>query len=347
MVDLNKIVRQNILDLKPYSSARDEFSGESAVFLDANENPFGDLNRYPDPYQRKLKNKISDVKGVPTQNIFVGNGSDEAIDLVFRIFCEPGVDKALQFVPTYGMYEVQAQIHDVEMINYSLDESFQIRKDSIGKILQEENLKLIFICSPNNPTGNRMDDDLIQEILNQFEGIVVMDEAYIDFSLGSSWKGKVKTFSNLLVLQTLSKAWSLAGARVGIAFANEKIISLFNKVKAPYNVSELNQKAAIEILSDGDSFRKNIRIILDERERVQKKLESLSIVSRVYPSEANFLLAQVENANQIYSTLSEKNIIIRNRSGQIKNGLRITIGTYEENNRLIKALEDEESTFYR
>lgn len=335
--DLGQIVRKNILALKPYSSARDEFSGKDGVFLDANENPFGELNRYPDPYQRELKEKLSKLRSVPAENIFIGNGSDEVIDLTYRIFCEPGKDKALTFSPTYGMYDVSAGINEIELIKVPLNASFQIDTNDIEKYLSDKNLKIIFICSPNNPTANILNG--IDVILEKFTGIVVVDEAYIDFSNVPSWKDKISLYPNLIVSQTFSKAWGLAAARVGIAYADAKIIALFNKVKPPYNVSELNQQAALKALNNSAEFEKIKESILEQKQFIINKLQSSSKVKKIYPSDANFLLIEVEDADKTYNDLVAKKIITRNRNSVIKNCIRITVGSPEENQKLIEAFK--------
>ncbi|GBD87696.1 histidinol-phosphate aminotransferase [bacterium BMS3Abin03] len=334
----DKIVRKNILDLKPYSSARDEFSGDDGVFLDANENPFGKLNRYPDPHQRELKKKLSKIKSVPSENIFIGNGSDEVIDLTFRIFCNPGKDKALTFSPGYGMYEVSAQVNDVGLIKVPLNNSFQIDFEVVEKYLNDKALKLIFVCSPNNPTGNIIDNiELLPKI---FKGIVVIDEAYIDFSKADSFIIKIKEFPNLIVSQTFSKAWGLAASRVGTAYASAKIISLFNKVKHPYNVSGLNQRAALKALENYFGFEKRKSIILKQKSWLEKQLQSIPVVKKIYPSDANFILVEVTDADNVYSELVNKKVIIRNRNHLVKNCIRITVGTPDENKKLIKELSE-------
>ena len=340
MFNLNNIVRKNILNLNAYSSARDEYTGNASVFLDANENPFGKLNRYPDPKQKILKNALSTLKNIAANNIFIGNGSDEVIDLAFRIFCNPGKDKALTFSPTYGMYDVSANVNDIDLIKVPLTSSFQINIDETKPYLKDECLKLIFICSPNNPTGNTINTTDIEYILNNFNGIVIIDEAYIDFSPGDSWNTKLGEYPNLIVSQTFSKAWGLAAARVGIAYTNENIINLFNKVKPPYNVSELNQKAAVKALGNYSEFKKNKQVILDEKETLTVALQGLSQVKKVYPSDANFILIEVEDANGIYNDLVSKKIIIRNRNSIIRNCIRITIGSPEENTKLISTLKN-------
>lgn len=338
MFNLNKIVRPNILSLEAYSSARDEFSGSEGVFLDANENPFGDLNRYPDPFQKAVKQTVSEVKGVPAQNIFLGNGSDEIIDLCFRVFCEPGKDKALTFIPTYGMYEVSAAINNVELVKIPLNENFQIDIASTTSLLDDPALKIIFICSPNNPTGNSI--EAAEYIIQNFNGIVIVDEAYIDFSGKDSLSKKIEQYPNLIVLQTLSKAWGLAAARVGIAYASVDVISFLNKVKPPYNISTPNQSAALYALQDTAKFELQKNIILNEKEKMLQELNSLNYVSKVYPSDTNFFLVEVIDANGIYDMLISNKIIIRNRHKIVKNCLRITIGTPDENEALLTALKN-------
>jgi len=340
MFSLKNIVRKNILNLEAYSSARDEYTGDASVFLDANENPFGNLNRYPDPQQKTLKKVLSILKNIASENIFIGNGSDEVIDLAFRIFCIPGKDKALTFSPTYGMYDVSANINNIELFKVPLTDDFQINIDETKSFLNDECLKIIFICSPNNPTGNTINTADIEYILNNFNGIVILDEAYIDFSPEASWNNKLAEYPNLIVSQTFSKAWGLAAARVGIAYTNTNIISLFNKVKPPYNVSELNQKAAINALENTTEFEKNKQQILIEKVKLTKILKTLIQVKKVYPSDANFLLIEVNNANGTYNNLVAQKIIIRNRNSVIKNCVRITVGSPEENTKLINALKN-------
>ena len=335
--EIDKLVRKNILSLKPYSSARDEFSGSDGVFLDANENPFGELNRYPDPHQKELKRKLSELKSVPAENIFVGNGSDEVIDLTFRIFCNPGKDKALTFTPTYGMYEVSAEINEVELIIIPLNSSFQIDFKTLENYLDDENLKLIFICSPNNPTGNSLEN--IEKVLQKFKGIVIVDEAYIDFSNSGSFLTKIDQYPNLIIMQTFSKAWGLAAARVGMAYSNDLIISLYNKIKPPYNVSELNQKAALKALEDTVGFEKRKTIILEQRTWLENQLNGLAVVNKIYPSDANFLLVELTDANKIYNELVSQKVITRNRHSVVRNCIRITVGSPAENQILVDALK--------
>lgn len=338
MFDLSKIVRPNILALQPYSSARDEFKGIATVYLDANENPFGTLNRYPDPLQKQLKASLSEIKGVAAKNIFVGNGSDEAIDLCFRIFCEPGKDRALTFTPTYGMYKVSADINNIVLDELPLDANFQIDIKKTLPLLNNEQLKLIFICSPNNPTGNNLEN--IETILQNFNGIVVVDEAYIDFSEVASLSQKIAQYPNLVVLQTLSKAWGLAAARVGLALADVNIISLFNKVKPPYNISMLNYEAAITALAQPEVFEQQKELLLQQRTVLQEELINLPFITNVYPSDANFLLVAVTDANGIYNRLVENGIILRNRNTVVANCIRITIGTPKENELLLTILKN-------
>ena len=339
-IDIKNLVRKNILNLQPYSSARDEFEGENGIFLDANENPFGELNRYPDPYQLKIKQKLSELNQISTENIFLGNGSDEVIDLAFRIFCEPKKDKVLTFSPTYGMYEVSANINDVELINLELNKDFQIDLENLKPYLNDENLKIIFICSPNNPTGNSIKN--IKYILENFNGIVFIDEAYIDFSPEESFRNQIKNYPNIIVSQTFSKAWGMASVRVGIAYASEEIIKFYNKVKPPYNISQLNQDAILNTLNDEkiNQVSENIKIILEEKKSLIQNLKKLNLVKTIFPSDANFVLIEVDNANSVYQELVNQNVIIRNRNSVIKNCLRITVGSPEENQKLIETLQN-------
>ena len=339
-IDIKNLVRKNILSLKPYSSARDEFEGENGIFLDANENPFGELNRYPDPYQLKIKQKLSELNQISTENIFLGNGSDEVIDLAFRIFCEPKKDKVLTFSPTYGMYEVSANINDVELINLELNKDFQIDLENLKPYFEDENLKIIFICSPNNPTGNSIKN--IKYILENFNGIVFIDEAYIDFSPEESFRNQIENYPNLIVSQTFSKAWGMASVRVGIAYASEEIIKFYNKVKPPYNISQLNQDAILNTLNDEkiNQVSENIKIILEEKKSLIQNLKKLNLVKTIFPSDANFILIEVDNANSVYQELVNQNVIIRNRNSVIKNCLRITVGSPEENQKLIETLQN-------
>jgi histidinol-phosphate aminotransferase len=340
MADIRKLVRENVLRLVPYSCARDEYQGSTGIFLDANENPFGTLNRYPDPYQKELKKAVSELKEMPVENIFLGNGSDEVIDLCYRIFCNPGHDKVLLFTPTYGMYEVSASINDVEVVKVLLKEDFQIDKDKAASYFSDTTLKMVFICSPNNPTGNAMNRNDVECILENFRGIVVIDEAYIDFSEKSSFISLVERYNNLIIMQTFSKALGLAAARIGIAFSNAEVISLFNRIKPPYNISTINQRAAIDRLSLKDAYTAEILEIKKERNRLTSELNKLSLVERVFPTDANFLLVKVPDANSLYDYLVERNIIVRNRSSVVNNCIRITIGKKAENDELMKALTE-------
>ena len=342
MKTIKDITRQNIWSLAPYSSARNEYSGHVAhVFLDANENPFnGPYNRYPDPLQEELKERISSIKNVPAENIFLGNGSDEAIDLVYRCFCEPKKDNVVAICPTYGMYEVCADINDVEYRKVLLDEDYQIKAEKLLAAC-DANTKAIWICSPNNPTGNNICSEEIEKVIEQFDGIVVVDEAYIDFSNQKSFKRYVSNDNyNVIVLQTMSKAWGSAAIRLGMAFAKEDIIGIFNKVKYPYNVNALTQEQAMKRLNDPQAVSQWVSILLQERGRMVEAFAELPICEKVYPTDANFFLAKVEDAQGTYDYLVEKGIIVRNRTRitLCNNCLRVTIGTREENNELLGAL---------
>ncbi len=342
MFDLESIVRPNVKLLTPYSCARDEYKGKEGIFLDANENPFGTLNRYPDPYQSELRKAVSRIKGIPAENIFLGNGSDEIIDLCFRIFCIPGTDKALTFTPSYGMYQVSAAVNDIKMVNIPLDENFQIDIKSVTPAFSDKNLKLIFICSPNNPTGNCMNRVMLERIIYQFNGIVIIDEAYIDFADKSSMKDSLDRYPNLIVMQTFSKAYGLASVRVGMAFASSEIVRYLNKVKPPYNISTVNQKTILRRIANRSYFNGQVRKIRSERDRMAVELKKIRIVKKIWPSDANFLLVKVYNADTIYNYLVDNKIIVRNRHSVAENCLRITIGTRRENDRLLKALKEKE-----
>jgi histidinol-phosphate aminotransferase len=337
MIDINKFVRKNILALTPYSSARKEYKGTEGIFLDANENPFGNLNRYPDPLQNKLKQKLSEQKNIDTKNIFIGNGSDEVIDLAIRIFCEPEKDKILTFTPTYGMYEISAAINNVVCLNLPLDEAFQINFDSLENYYTDKNIKIIFICNPNNPTGNSILN--IEKIIEKFKGIIFLDEAYIDFSNQTSLLQKLDTYPNLIISQTFSKAWGLAAARIGIAYASEAIINLYNKVKPPYNISSLNEQAAINALDNKVNYESQKQEILLERNKLIQNLQKISAVKNIFPTETNFILIEVGDATEIYNKLIAEKLVIRNRHSIIKNCLRITVGTKLENEKLIHTLK--------
>lgn len=340
MINLENIVRPNILGLNPYSSARDEFAGKEGVFLDANENPFGVLNRYPDPYQSLLKEKLARLKGVKARDIFIGNGSDEVIDIAFRIFCNPGFDRALTFSPTYGMYDLLAAVNDVELLKLPLNQEFQIDLDKLNPYLGDSSIKLIFICSPNNPTGNLINRVDIEFIINNFNGIVFIDEAYIDFAEEESFIDSMDMHNNLIVSQTFSKAWGLAASRVGTAYSSKEIITLYNKVKAPYNVSRNNQQAVIDTLDNYNSYKDILATIIDEKERLKEELREIEIVKKIYPSDANFFLLEVDDADKVYSALLNQKVITRNRNLQVKNCIRVTVGTTEENSELLKALRN-------
>ncbi len=336
MFNPDQIARKNILALKPYSSARDEYSGSDGIFLDANENPYGTLNRYPDPHQQALKAKISLQKSIPAENIFLGNGSDEIIDLLIRIFCEPGKDKIMALTPTYGMYSVSAAVNDVTLIEIPLDKQFQPDITSITPVLEDANCKIIFLCSPNNPTGNCLEPDSIRYILSRFKGIVVIDEAYIDFTTQPSWSKQLAAYPNLVVMQTFSKAWGLAAARVGLGFGSAGIIQLLNKVKPPYNISGPNQEAVLQALDKG---QQNLADILAERTVLQKALEEITAVKKIYPTEANFILFEVADANDTYEKLVHQKIIARNRHSVVRNCIRVTVGSPGENSSFITALK--------
>lgn len=343
--DLQDIIRPNIKNLSPYSSARDEFQGEASVFLDANENSFGsptngDYNRYPDPMQMVVKKRLSEIKGVPVQNIFLGNGSDEAIDILIRAFCRPGIDNVLLLPPTYGMYEVSANINDVAIKKVPLTAAFQLNLEAIAEAI-DVNTRIIFVCSPNNPTGNSIIREDIETLLANFNGLVVVDEAYINYSRQRSFIQELTEYGNLVVLQTLSKAWGLAGLRVGMAFASEEIIEIFNKIKPPYNINEASQQLALEGLNNIDRVNAWIVETIKEREALAKSLSALPYVLDIYLSDANFLLVKTTDANGIYAKLVEQGIIVRNRNSvTLCDGcLRITVGTPEENKTLVEALE--------
>lgn len=348
--DPDRLVRRNIRDLRPYSSARSEFEGVADVFLDANENSFGSpagtgLNRYPDPLQKELKAAIAELKGIEASSIFVGNGSDEAIDLLFRIFCEPGHDEVIICPPTYGMYRVSADINDVAVREVPLTPDFQLDLAAVRGAITE-NTKLVFVCSPNNPTGNVMTHESVVELAESFGGIVVVDEAYIDFAEQGSMSAHLGSLPNLVVLQTFSKAWGMAGVRVGLAFASAAIIDLMNRVKPPYNVSEIAQRAVLDALKERSVVDDWISGITAERRRLGGELAELGLVKLVYPSDANFVLVKVAGAKRIYQALVDEKIVVRDRSNVelCEDCLRITVGTPEENVRLLSALRRIEAT---
>jgi histidinol-phosphate aminotransferase len=345
-MDIEKLLRENIKQLVPYASARDEFKGEAKVYLDANENAFGSpvgekLNRYPDPLQVELKEKLSRIKGVPAGNIFLGNGSDEVIDLLYRAFCNPGVDSVILTPPTYGMYEVSANINDVFTKKIPLTRTFQLDIESISEVA-DERTKLIFICSPNNPTGNSMNRDDVEIILNNFEGIVVIDEAYINYSRHRSFISELTEYPNLVVMQTLSKAWGLAGLRVGMAFASDEIISVLNRIKPPYNIGSSTQELAMKALENVEKVNAWTKQTVAERGKLEAALKQISCVQEVFPSDANFLLVRVSDARGVYEYLVGEGVIVRDRSRVTlcEGCLRITVGTPEENNMLVDRLNN-------
>jgi len=341
MKPLEQLVRKNIWNLAPYSSARDEYSGKEAhVFLDANENPYNEpYNRYPDPLQRELKAMLTKTKGVPAENIFLGNGSDEAIDLPYRIFCEPGRDNVVAIAPTYGMYKVCADINDVAYREVLLDSHYQMQADKLLAAC-DAHTKLIWICSPNNPTGNSLDRDEMLKVVEGFEGIVIIDEAYIDFAQQLSMRQELPAHPNLIILQTMSKAWGSAAIRLGMAFASRDIIHIYNKVKYPYNVNLLTQRQAMERLKDPYEVDRQVKMLLQERNRLMQSFQELGICEQVFPSDANFFLARMTDAQKTYDYLVDCGIIVRNRNRVqlCHNCLRITIGTRSENNELLSAL---------
>ena len=341
MISLERLTRPNIWSLAPYSSARNEYAGRTArVFLDVNENPYNNpYNRYPDPLQEDVKAAISKVKGVPAENIFLGNGSDEAIDLPYRCFCQPGIDNVVAIEPTYGMYKVCADINDVEYRPVLLDEHFQMKADDLLAAC-DEHTKIIWLCSPNNPTGNNLNREELQKVITHFEGLVVIDEAYSDFSRQKPFRQELAQHPNLIVLNTMSKAWGSAAIRLGMAFASTEIIALFNKVKYPYNVNLLTQQKALEILQDKFEVEKWVSILLQERSRLMEAFRLLPVCKEVYPSDANFFLAKMTDAQRIYDYLVDEGIIVRNRTRiqLCQNCLRITVGTKPENSELLGAL---------
>jgi histidinol-phosphate aminotransferase len=342
--DINTLVRENVKVMKPYSSARDEFEDfdtANMIFLDANENPYENgVNRYPDPQQASVKSVLAEQNGVDKNQILLGNGSDEVLDLLFRAFCEPKIDNVITLPPTYGMYGVLSNLNAIENREVLLSNDFQPQLDDIMKVV-DANTKMIFLCSPNNPTGNSFSTESVQYLLENFDGLVVIDEAYIDFSDKASWIQKINEYPNLIITQTLSKAYGLAGIRLGICYASAEIIAVLNKIKPPYNVNELTQQRALERLSNPTQIENEINSILAQREQLLKVLNEVNFVSKIYPTEANFFLIKVDNANQRYDELIAKGIVIRNRTTQplCENTLRLTIGTEEENKKLMEALE--------
>jgi histidinol-phosphate aminotransferase len=350
--NLQKALRPHIAAIKPYSSARDEYSGSEGVFLDANENALGtpgvpahgssgQFHRYPDPYQQQLKQRIAEIKSVPAKNIFLGNGSDEAIDLLMRAFCRPGVDNIVILPPTYGMYEVSAAINDVAVKKALLTEDFLINQQTLDATI-DKNSKLLFFCSPNNPSGNLMQVELIEHYLHRFEGLVVVDEAYIDFADTESWANRLSEFPNLLVMQTMSKAWGMAALRLGMAYASEEIMAVLNKIKPPYNISALTQQEALRVLENTETQQQMVRELLRERENLRQALDKLPMVQQVYPSDANFLLVRMQDAAAIFHYLIDEKVIVRDRSKVVlcESCLRITVGTAEENEKLLAELKN-------
>ncbi|GAA4435050.1 histidinol-phosphate transaminase [Ravibacter arvi] len=344
--DLSRVLRPHILNLTPYSSARDEYTGKEGVFLDANENPIGSathapFNRYPDPYQQEIKQLLAPVKGVAPEQIFLGNGSDEAIDLLIRATCRPGSDNLIILPPTYGMYEVSANINDVEVRKVSLTEDFQIRPEAI-LAQTDAHTKIIWVCSPNNPTGNSIDGDAIRKLLDEFDGLVVVDEAYIDFTAQPSWTNELVNYPNLVVIQTFSKAWGLASLRTGMGFASVALIAVLNKIKPPYNIGGPSQLLLLEALRNKDVVPAMIAEILAQREALASSLTALPIVQKVYPSDANFLLVRFNDAKATMNYLVDEKIIVRDRSKVTlcEGCLRITVGTAAENESLLQSLRE-------
>ncbi len=346
MFDPNALLRTHLQKLVPYSSARDDYKGNEGIFLDANENPLGsiteeDWNRYPDPYQKELKARVAQIKGVRSENIFLGNGSDEPIDLLFRAFCEPGKDNVIINPPTYGMYKVSADINNVEAREVLLTADYDLDVEAI-KSAVDENTKIIFICSPNNPTGNDVSLDKIEEVLRFFKGIVLVDEAYVDFTSRHSFALRLEEFPNLLVLQTFSKAWGLAALRLGMAFASEEILAILNKIKAPYNLSGLVQKTVLKALENLEKKDRMVDQILKNRESLGEALKQIPMIKTICPTDSNFFLVKLENASDVYKKLIEQKIILRDRSkvALCEGGIRITVGTEKENELLTEALKN-------
>ena len=343
--NLQKSVRENIRNLKPYSSARHEFTGKASVFLDANENAYGSpgnekYNRYPDPLQWQLKNLLAKIKGVPAENICIGNGSDEIIDLAYRIFCNPGKDNVIICEPTYGMYAVYADINYIEIRKVNLTDEFNLDVDGIMSAT-DINTKLLFICSPNNPTGNNMNRADVEVLLNNFPGIIIIDEAYINYSKQKTFIQELTEYPNLIVMQTLSKAWGMAALRLGLCYASADIIDLFNKVKPPYNINEASQQIALEALQNTEQVNEWIKEVVLQKEKLMHELANFSFVKNIYPSDANFILIKVDDAEILYQFLAEHEIVVRNRTKETgcENCLRISIGTPEENDLLLSTLK--------
>lgn len=343
--DLNRLTRENIKNLKPYSSARSEFSGTARIFLDANENSFGSplpkrYNRYPDPLQRDVKKKLATIKNIEAENMLLGNGSDECIDLLIRAFCNPKEDNVILCPPTYGMYEVYAHINDVPVKEVPLTAAYQLNLEALEEAV-DANSKLIFFCSPNNPTGNSLDREAIEMVLNNFDGLVVVDEAYVNYSRQRSFAGELKDYPNLVVMQTFSKAWGLAALRLGMIFASVEIVDVLNKLKPPYNINGATQELALKALDNLEDVNAMIRETVSEREALKTGLLSIPFVQKVFPSDANFLLVKMQNASGVYTYLKEEGVIVRNRSNVLlcDDSLRITVGTPEQNAQLIEKLK--------
>jgi len=341
MKEMNQLIRPDLLSMQAYSSARDEFNGEASIYLDANENPFNNgVNRYPDPLQKELRRRIATIKKANINQLFLGNGSDECIDLLFRLLCRPGIDTAAAIAPSYGMYSVSARINQIGLKQIALKADFSL---DVNRILSEaKGSKLLFLCSPNNPTGQSFPKELLLEIVQQFEGLIIVDEAYIDFSAEESMLSELVNFPNLVVIQTFSKAYGMAGIRLGMLFGSEELISWLNKIKPPYNINSLTQKYALDKLNDLNAIKKAIELIKQEREILLTQLKNLQIVELVYPSDANFVLIKVKDSVKLYNYLISKGIVVRERSNQLlcSNTLRLSIGTPEENKLLVEALRN-------
>ena len=340
-MDIKNLLRKNIANLQPYSCARDEFKGEASVYLDANENPYNaPYNRYPDPLQWKVKEAISEIKHVPTVNIFLGNGSDEPIDLLYRAFCEPRIDNVVAIEPTYGMYKVCANINDIEYRKVLLNNNFDFSAEEMLQVA-DDNTKLMWLCSPNNPTGNSMNQHEILKLVQNFKGIVVLDEAYIDFSSQPSFAKRIHEFDNLVILQTFSKAWGSAAIRLGMAFASVEIVQALNKIKYPYNINILTQKQALKALQEKEQVSNWVKILTSERSWLIEELKKLDLICHIYPTDANFVLVKVDDANSVYQYLVNKSIVVRNRNtvSLCLDCIRITVGTREENEVLIENLK--------
>ncbi|UXP33195.1 histidinol-phosphate transaminase [Reichenbachiella agarivorans] len=339
-MNIKSLLRDNIRSMTPYSSARDEFDSIAEVYLDANENPFENgMNRYPDPYQKTVKTRLSEIKGVPAANILIGNGSDEVLDLIYRAFCEPKINNVVSHNPSYGMYPVLSEINDVPLRKVNLEENFVLDGQKMIDA-SDENTKVFFICSPNNPSGNLLNKEEIRKILDLKRGIVVIDEAYIDFAETDSWLVDLNKYPNLIVCQTLSKAWGLAGLRVGMCFASAEIIKVLNAIKPPYNINILSQKAALDALNREEEFKQHLKVIMAEKVKIEKALTDSKVIKKLFPSDSNFVLARVENALELYNFLLKRKVIVRNRSKEYlcDNCLRFTIGTPVENQRLIEGI---------